>query len=513
MTYAPIDALATMPPKDIERHLRALSSDDIDHMLRDWRFHARPEQLAPDWAWRWWAVVTGRGYGKTRIGAEYVADRCEQFADHRARHLVGLINQSFNLVSGIQIAGESGLGAVCERRGHRLHHASTSLEAELRVWRHGVGWWPSFVELHTAVDPERIRGRNFHTIHADEAAAWRNVQDAEGGTTFTNADMGLRALCPPGMQPQGLVTTTPKAVQLVRDLVAGIYGATALTRGTMFDNAANLDVSYIENMLRRYLGTRLGAQELLGELLDDITGALWRWRAIDADRFRGSEAALPEFDHIVVGVDPTGGRAEAGIVVAGSLAAHVGVCPCCGKPNDPMFRHAFVLEDGSGEMSADEWPREVVRLYRLWGAHVIAAERNYGGDMVAQVIRNIDPMVKVELVTASRGKRVRAEPISGLYDQHRVHHWHEFVDLENQMTTWVPGDDHKRSPDRMDALVWALTYLADEITSQPMQVGLPIRETPATARRTPAGAARGARPPRRSALRGGWVPAGLPLAA
>ena len=261
-----------MEPEARAAYLADLSPDQVDALFKSWRFWSRPEQRCPDWLWRWWCIVTGRGYGKNRTGAEWVADRCEQFAAHHHRHTIGLVNRTFGHVRALQITGESGLASVLERRGHRLHHPSTALEGYIEVW--DEGWQKSTLEIHTADDPDRARGRNLHTVHADEVAAWRHKTDAQGGTSFINLDLALRSPCPRGLIPQGIVTTTPKPIKLVKDLLAGEYGATAVTRGSMMDNIANLDPAFIAAILHRYAGTRLGAQEIEGQVLEDVEDAL-----------------------------------------------------------------------------------------------------------------------------------------------------------------------------------------------------------------------------------------------
>jgi phage terminase large subunit-like protein len=456
VTASPAETLAALPEEARERELRSVGPDEAAHLLRSWGFWSRPEQRAPGWAWRWWVMVTGRGYGKNRSGSEWVTDRCEEFARHGWRHQVGLVNRTFGHVRALQIDGESGLSAVCERRGHRLYHPTTASEARLQV-RNDLGrWHTSTIEIHTADDPDRARGRNLHTVHADEVAAWRPKRDAEGGTSFTNVDLALRALCPPGMQPQGMVTTTPRPIPLIRDLISSEYGPTAVTRGSMYDNRANLAASFLRAVERRYDGTRLGAQEIHGVVLDDVYGALWDYDLID----RGRAEPQPMHRRRVVGVDPPGGLVtECGIVVCG-LHAHI--------PTDRL-RHADVLADESLAGPPERWAKVVVDQYHRWGCEAVIAERNFGEEMVRSVIHNVDPNVNVRGVRASESKRARAEPITLMYDKGRIHHPPEpLAALEEELTTWVPpgtideyGVDRGsvESPNRLDAMVWALSDL------------------------------------------------------
>lgn len=453
MTASAAERLADLDPDERMRVVLEMGEDHVAALLASWSFWARPEQMPPVGSWRWWAVITGRGWGKNRTASEWTCDRAEQFAAHRHRHTLGLLNRTFNAVHALQIRGESGLGAVCERRGHRLHHAPTSLEGAIDVW--DEGWQRTDFEVHTADDPDRVRGRNFHTVQADEMAAWRHRQDSEGGTAFSNADLGLRALCPKGLHPQGMVTTTPKPIRLVKELLASGFGPTAITRGSLLDNRSNLDPGFVGAILGRYEGTRLGAQEIDGVLLEDVEGALWKAATIEA--LRRNVAA--EHDRRVVGVDPPGGlHTECGIVVAGRHRVNV----------DPMRRHADVLDDRSLAGPPEAWGAEVVAAFYEWECDKVVAEVNFGGEMVRSTIHAVDPTIKVEMVRASRGKRIRAEPIAVYYDagigkdgkprQGRVHHIGYFGDLEAEMTTWTdePGEP---SPNRMDALVWAITDL------------------------------------------------------
>lgn len=301
MTVSPVVALSRLPREEQVAYLATLGPDEQDALLRDWRFWSRPEQRAPGWLFRWWLLLTGRGFGKNRTGAEWIVDRCEQFAAAGWRHHVGLVNRTFGHVRSIQIDGESGLLAVCERRGHLLHHPTTSPEARLRIRTGRNEWHTSILEIFTAIDPNGARGKNLHTVHADEVASWPKKIDAEGGTTFTNLDFALRSPCPPGLVPQGIITTTPRPIKLIRDLLSNEYGDTHITRGSMYDNQENLAPAFIRAIEHAYEGTRLGAQEIHGQVLDDVFGALWTLDQID----RVEDPA--EHNRRVVGVDPSGG--------------------------------------------------------------------------------------------------------------------------------------------------------------------------------------------------------------
>lgn len=447
------ERLAQLPAEARTALLAKLPSDQQAALLVSWAFTARPEQLAPTWAWRWWLLLTGRGFGKTRTGAEWVIDRCEAFALAGMPHLIGIMNATNEDARAIQIAGESGLRAVAERRGHDVDHSGSALHGSIRI-RTEDGWHVSDFEIYTGMEPDKPRGRNLHTLWCDELASWKHKVDALGGTAFTNADFALRARCPAGMQPQGVVTTTPKPVAQVKHLLGGEHGATAITRGSMLANRSHLDPAFIQGIMRRYKGTRLEAQEVAGEVLDEVEGALWSQQAIDQWRvkWRGD---VPELATVVIGLDPSGsdGGDECGIVVVG-LA----------RQRDRLGRpHVYVLDDRSVQNRPSVWGPLVVELRHEFQADAVVAETNFGAALVVDTLRVRDPSIPVHEVRASKGKRIRAEPVSVLYEAGtgQCHHVGYLAELEEQMCTWTPLDPD--SPDRLDALVWAVTWLIPEL--------------------------------------------------
>lgn len=319
------------------------------------------------------------------------------------------------------IEGESGILAICPRN-ERPRYLPSKRRLE----------WPNGARtlIFTADEPERLRGKQHMKLWCDELASWRRPE------AFEQAMFGLRL----GELPQAIVTTTPKPVKLVRDLIAD--PGTVITRGSTYDNRAHLAPGFFARIVKRYEGTRLGRQELNAEMLDDVEGALWSSTLIERDRVK----VAPDMARMVVAVDPavtTGEEAdETGIIVAGR----------------GVDGHAYVFRDLSCRLSSNGWGNRAVNAYREFGADRILAEVNNGGDLVEDVIRVIDRNVSYKKVHASRGKVVRAEPISALYEQGRVHHVGMFGELESQMCTFVP-DNLDGSPDRVDALVWALTEL------------------------------------------------------
>ncbi|WP_200939667.1 terminase large subunit domain-containing protein [Deinococcus sp. Leaf326] len=397
-----------------------------------WLSMARPNQLPPLGDWFVWLILAGRGFGKTRTGAESIA----QWARETPRGRFALVAQTFADARDTMVEGESGLLSVLD-------------ESELRGGSVDTAWNRSLGELflrngarfkcYSSETPRKLRGPQHHGAWGDEPATWDDAdQGTAEDTTWSNLLFGLRL----GDDPRVVLTGTPRPVRLVRELLK--EATTALTKGGTYENIGNLSKTFQRNVIAKYEGTRLGRQELNGELLDDTPGALWKYAMFNREGFRLKFEDLPDLVRIVVAIDPqasqSGDNAESGIVVAGKDAEG----------------HAYVLGDLSGNFSPIEWATTAVDAYTYHKADAIVPEKNNGGDMVATTVRTVNPNVNVSPVWASRGKHTRAEPVSALYEQNRVHHVGVFPDLEGQMTTWVPGE---KSPDRMDALVWALTEL------------------------------------------------------
>ncbi len=385
-------------------------------LLNDWELWARPEQFLPFGNWRTWLILAGRGFGKTRTGAETVRQWIKKYA------LVNLIAATADDARDIMIEGESGILAICPKSERPLYKAS---KRQL-VWPNGAKSL-----IFTADEPERLRGKQHMKLWMDELASWRYAE------SFDQAMFGLRL----GNNPQSVVTTTPRPTKIIRDLAKDPN--TYVTRGSTYDNRANLAPAFFSEIIKKYEGTRLGRQELNAEILDDNPNALWKRDRIDELRI----VKAPALRRVVVGVDPsvTSNETsdETGIVVAG-----VG-----------EDEHGYILDDKSLMASPDGWARKAVQAYWDHGADRIIGEANNGGDLIEVVIRTVDKTVAYKKVHASRGKAKRAEPIAALYEQGKVHHVGSFPKLEDQMCTYDPIDDTGDSPDRMDALVWALTEL------------------------------------------------------
>lgn len=399
-------------------------------------------------------ILAGRGWGKSKTGAEWIRAKAES---GRSRHLA-LVAPTAADARDVMVEGVSGVLACCPPGTVDYEPSKRKLS-----WKNGC-----VAHTYSADEPDRLRGPNHDGAWCDELSVWKRGQEAWDMLQF-----GLRL----GEHPQSLVTMTPRPTALVRALVKD--PKSVITRGAMYDNAVNLAESFIAKIRAKYEGTRLGRQEIFAEILDDTPGALWSRTMIDAARVSGH----PDLISIVVAIDPatTAGEDsdETGIVVTG-----LGV-----------DEHGYVLDDLSCRMSPEGWARRAIGAYYRYNADCIVAESNQGGEMVRSVLANVGAAarqelakqvgaddaawqlpIKIKLVHASRGKRTRAEPIALLYEQGLVHHvgdWRNFDVLEEQMCNFVPGivgsveitesggsrRKMQRSPDHVDALVWGLTEL------------------------------------------------------
>lgn len=390
----------------------------LNWQWRDW--WARPAQLAPDGTWATWVILAGRGFGKTRSGAEWIRERWRAGASR-----IALVAETSADARDVLVEGNSGILAVSPREERPTYEPSK----RRLTWPNGAT-----ATLYNGTEPDQLRGPEHDTAWIDELAKYQYPKE-----TWDMLQFGLRL----GSEPKACITTTPRPIKVLKDIMAN--AATVVTRGSTFDNAANLPTAFIANIRDLYEGTRLGRQELFAEILDDVPGALWSRDSIKIGN-------VPALARCVIGVDPSGttGEDEAdsvGIVVAG-------------KGVDGRF---YVAQDGTCNLSPAGWGKRVTDYYTDHMADVIVAERNFGGAMVEAVIKTADPRANVKPVTASRGKSVRAEPIAALYEQGRVTHAPGLDALEDQMLLMTRnGFEGDGSPDRVDALVWALTELSED---------------------------------------------------
>ncbi len=416
------------PAAEVAKRLAAAGVHDLEHLLFDWEVWGRDDQLPPaDCDWRTWLILGGRGAGKTRAGAEWVRGQAlgiEPFAREPVGR-IALVGETHHDARSVMVEGVSGLLAIHPAGERPAFYAS---RGEL-VWPNGA-----IAQLFSAEDPDALRGPQFGAAWCDELAKWRRTREVWDMLQF-----GLRL----GDMPRAVVTTTPRANAVLKELMGD--ETVRLSRAATHVNAANLAGSFLAEMERRYAGTELGRQELGGELIDELKGALWQVTWIDEARV----AQLPALKRIVVGVDPpvtTGEAADACGIIAAGLGGD---------------GRAYVFEDASVQgLAPNEWARAVLEVYGRWQADRIVAEVNQGGDLVEAVIRQIERNAAITKVRASRGKWIRAEPVAALYAEGRVAHVGRFAELETEMLSFgADGRAAGRSPDRVDALVWAVTSL------------------------------------------------------
>jgi phage terminase large subunit-like protein len=379
---------------------------------------ARPEQLpTEDASWNTWLYLAGRGAGKTRTAAEWLAWE----ASSKPRTRWAIVAPTYGDARDTCAEGESGIVNVLRQYGTLKDYNRSIGEIFLTNG--------SRIKLFSGEEPERLRGPQHHGGWFDELAAFKYPE------AWDQYQFGLRL----GDFPQTIVTTTPKPIKLIKELIA--QDNVKVVRGSTFDNEKNLAASALAQYRLRYENTRLGRQELYGEILDNVEGALWTRNIIDSARV--TEA--PPLIRIVVAIDPA--------VTSSATSDETGIVAAGVATNGDYF----VLDDKSLRATPDTWARKAVELYHKHKADKIVAETNNGGDMVIMLLRQVDASIAVQKVTATRGKQLRAEPISSLYEQGRVHHVGYFSELETQMCEWTPQSNE--SPDRLDALVWALTEL------------------------------------------------------
>lgn len=419
------------------QRLEALETFDQTHSSYSlpWGETARPEQLPPPGNWRVWLILAGRGFGKTRAGAETI----HSWATSRQATRIALVGASIHEARAIMVEGVSGLLS--------LHAPSGTPRFE--VSKHRLTW-PNGAQatLFGANQFERLRGPQFDAAWIDELAKFRRPEEV-----WNQLMLGMRL----GEHPRCVVTTTPRPLPFLKELLK--REDVAVTRGTTFDNAAHLPPHFLEDMKQCFEGTRLGFQELQGEILESQEGALWNPGIIfyrtppsfpSSQSSKGNEFS---WQRVVVAIDPavstTENSNETGIVVVG-----------LGEDDK-----AYVIEDLSGKWTPHQWGKRAVEAYWHYGADRVIAEVNNGGDLVEKILRTVDPAVPFKAVRAVHGKKIRAEPVVALYEQKRVFHCQSFLELEKQMCTYFPhrssygssGESH--SPDRVDALVWGLTEL------------------------------------------------------
>ena len=424
--------------------LEDLTDEEADELLHTWELWARPNQLEPDAllpngeTWVTWLILAGRGFGKTRCGAETVIKWVRE--GHCRR--VALVAEDSADARDVMVEGESGILA-CSPRDFKPKYEPSKRRL---TWPNGA-----VATLFSAEDFDSLRGPQFDGAWCDELCKWRYAQEA-----WDNLQFGLRL----GEHPKQIVTTTPRPIRLLKDII--LRTDTAITKGSTMENLVNLAPPFRKAVVDKYEGTRIGRQELNAEILDDVPGALWSRAMIDETRIRPVDSvtpiALPHFERVIVSVDPAkeigDAAAETGIMVVGKDQNGKG----------------YLLEDLSLSGSPEEWGRAAVMAYDDWAGDQIVYEANQGGEMVAAVLRQAAKSLKdeglrtadfvpIKAVHATRGKYVRAEPVSQLYEQKKISHVGYFPELEDQLCEYTPDGSMGYSPDRMDAMVWGFTEL------------------------------------------------------
>jgi phage terminase large subunit-like protein len=423
--------LAQAPLEEKIARIAKLTPADLLAFDSDFESWAHKAQLPPQTeGWRTWLMMAGRGFGKTRAGAEWV----DKIARSRPGVRIALVGATIDEARRVMVEGVSGVLGVAARRKSRVK------------WEPSIGRlrWPngSQAQLFSGDNPDGLRGPEHDFAWADELAKWRDADSA-----WMNLQMGLRR----GRRPRALVTTTPRAIDLLKRIRDEKW--TVTTSGRTHENV-NLDDKFVEVMIATYGGTRIGRQELDGELVEEIEGALWPRELIERARVKSPA----QFDRIVVGVDPPAGVGEGcdacGIVV-------------CGRSGDDLY---VIADESVAGLSPEGWANRVAAAAARWGASIVVAEANNGGAMVASVLRAADCPVKVKLVHASKGKAARAEPVALRFEAGKAFLARSFPRLEDELAGLVAGGDYEgpgRSPDRADAMVWAMTELGETKSGLP----------------------------------------------
>jgi phage terminase large subunit-like protein len=432
-----IDSLAELPEAERVEILASLTEAQAEQLLWDWRAWARPNQLAPlkthdGHDWLTWLVLAGRGFGKTRCGAEFVREEVTSKRSGR----IALIAETQKDLEEVMVFGESGINSVFPPH-QRPRITKKPVRIEFHTGAVAFGY--------NATEPDQLRGPQFDLAWGDELAKWRYAKE-----TWDQLQFGLRL----GDRPRTIITTTPRPIPILKEILAA--ATTVVTRGITTDNRANLAPSFIKTITDKYAGTRLGRQELSAEILDDVPDALWTRAALDRDRRKPDK--VPPLKRVVIAIDPAAKKNDAPDdgAATGIIAAGVG-----------EDNRGYVLDDGTCRETPNGWARQAMALYDRYEGDCIVGEVNNGGDMVESTVRVVRNTVPFKAVHASRGKWTRAEPIAALYEQGRISHVGTFAALEDEMVNFGPnGMVGDASPDRVDALVWALTELFPALTKK-----------------------------------------------
>lgn len=447
--------MALLNPSERDRLLAQLTEQEQESLLTDWTFHARPKQLAPTGDWGCWNLRAGRGFGKTLVGSSWVAHR----AAEKPRR-IALVARTPADARDFMIEGPSGLV-------RRAPPAPPLPAHMIPVWQPSNRrlTWPngSWATVFSDEEPDQLRGFSGDTAWLDEFAKFKHSREV-----WENLEFGMREAS--ADYPRKLITSTPRPLPLLKQIEKDPHTITVI--GSSDENKSNLDPRWFNDTLGKYRGTRIGRQEIEAEFLDDVVGALWSRQMVEDARVE----VAPDLVRIVVAIDPA--------ATSGGEAALTGISVC----GQDSAGTAYILEDLSGRMSPNEWGRTAIHAYDRWKADRIVAESNQGGEMVSHVINTIRQNLPVRTVWASKGKQARAEPISALFEQRKVKIVGAFPELEDQMCEWQPLTG-AASPDRLDAMVWALTdlmvYASDDMSFHIPQWNSQPRYIPGETSHTP----------------------------
>ena len=416
-----VEKLRLLSSRQKDEILKKLSDEEIIALYYDWEgVWSRPSQVEPAGNWTYWLILAGRGWGKTKTAAEWIRKRvCTLESKH-----IALVAPRASDIRDIMIEGPSGILNVFPPNQRPNYEPS----------KRKITFHTGAVAItYSGDEPDQLRGPNVDTAWVDELASIPKQEQVLDMIAFC-----LRI----GVNPRCVITTTPRPTRTIKRLIR--EDNTCITRGSTFENRDNLSNVFFSSIIERYKNTRIGKQELYGEILDDNPKALWKEKIIEESRV----IKHPELRRIVIGVDPA--------ATANKNSDETGII-AVGKGNDGHF---YILDDKSLKDSPAGWGKAVVSVYYKYKADRVIGEVNQGGDMVEYVLKTIDRYVSFKSIHASRGKKLRAEPIAALYEQHKCHHVGTFPDLETQMTNWDPENDTE-SPDRVDALCWAIWELMD----------------------------------------------------
>ncbi len=431
-----VEHLRAVPAHDREALINELSDKEAMSLFYDWSFWARSLQREPEGLGKLgkfvWMYLAGRGTGKTRAFAEWVREKVQ----HQGYRRISLVGAAADEVRDIMIEGESGI-LSCSPPWFMPDYEPSKKRI---TWPNGA-----IASIFYGTEPEKARGAQSDLIWGDEVCKWQYPEE-----TYDNLMLGLRL----GRNPLCAISTTPKPIPIIKRLVKDEN--VIVVRESTYANINNLAHAFIQTIIKRYEGTRLGRQELEAQILDDNPNALWKRGWIDATRIRYKD--MPQLTRIVIPIDPA--------VTSKETSDDTGIIPCAEGPapavdnvRNPDMKHYYVLDDFTLKGSPLDWAQRAITAYRKWSADRIIGETNNGGDLVETNLRNVDKNIPYAGVHASRGKQTRAEPISALYEQGRVHHVGMFSELEDELCEheFLPNQP---SPNRLDALVWGISYLA-----------------------------------------------------